>query len=70
MLAELLTCELQQLPESAKQTFVKVMAAIGCGFYSYDGLLVTKTFDLFKYLFTLLRTDDAVNEQAMKWFLA
>ena len=46
------------------------MAAIGCGFYSYDGVLVSKTFDLFKSLFTQLKADDAVNEQAMKWFLA
>ena len=46
------------------------MAAIGCGFYSYDSLLVQKTFDLFKSLYTELKKDDAVNEQAMKWFLA
>ena len=46
------------------------MSAIGCGFYSYDGVLVSKTFDLFRSLFTLLKSDDAVNEQAMKWFLA
>jgi len=58
------------LPDSAKQTFVKVMAAIGCGFYSNDGELVSKTFALFNSLFTRLRFDSEVHEQAMKWFLA
>ena len=46
------------------------MAAIGCGFYSYDSELVSKTFALFKSLFTRLRSDAAVHEQSMKWFLA
>lgn len=46
------------------------MAAIGCGFYSNDGELVSKTFALFNSLFTRLRFDSEVHEQAMKWFLA
>jgi len=38
---------MEQLPDSAKQTFAKVMAAIGCGFFSYNIELVYMTFTLF-----------------------
>jgi hypothetical protein len=50
-LATLLQLEMEQLPDSAKQTFVKVMAAIGCGFFSYNIELVYMTFSLFTQLF-------------------
>ena len=50
-LATLLTLEMDQLPQSSKKTFVKVMAAIACGFYSYNVELVYMTFSLFTQLF-------------------
>lgn len=46
------------------------MAAIGCGFYSNNGALVSNTFALFKSLFTRLSIDQDVHAQALKWFLA
>lgn len=50
-LAELLQLEMEQLPASAKQTFVKVMAAVGCGFFSSNIELVQMTFAFFTELF-------------------
>lgn len=46
------------------------MAAIGCGFYSYNCDLVLVTLSLFKSLFTRLKKNSQVHEQALKWFLA
>lgn len=42
---------MEQLPDSSKQTFVKVMTAVGCGFFSYCSELVFMTFSLFTQLF-------------------
>jgi len=69
-LATLLTLELEQLPASARQTFVRVMAAIGCGFFSYNSELVFLTFSLFTRLFGQLKARDDVHALALKWFLA
>lgn len=57
-LAELLHQEMVQLPQSAKQTFVKVMAAIGCGFFSYHIELVYMTFSLFTQLFEQFQSEE------------
>lgn len=50
-LADLLYFEAKQLPNSAPQTFSKVMAAMGCGFYSYSSEVVRLTYELFINLF-------------------
>ena len=44
VLADLLYFEHKQLPQSASQTFSKVMAALGCGFYSYSFDVTNITF--------------------------
>ena len=71
-LSDLLQWEIQQLPQSAPQTFVKVMAAIGCGFFSYHSELVYMTFALFTQLFERFQTEgeDIILQQALKWFLS
>ena len=71
-LATLLHLEMEQLPESAVKTFVKVMAAIGCGFFSYHIELVYMSFALFTQLFEQFKSEKSfkVHEQALKWFLS
>jgi hypothetical protein len=44
ILADLLYFEQKQLAASATQTFAKVMAALGCGFYSYSLDVTNVTF--------------------------
>ena len=58
-LATLLNLELAQLPQSAQQTFIKVMAAIGCGFFSYNIELVYMSFSLFTQLYQLFQAGDS-----------
>ena len=63
---------MEQLPQSAVKTFVKVMAAIGCGFFSYHIELVYMSFTFFSQLFEQFKTEKSikVHEQALKWFLS
>lgn len=68
-LADLLYFEAKQLPDSAPQTFLKVMAALGCGFYSYSSDVVCLTYELFIRLFDELLKEPELQKTAMKWFL-
>ena len=63
---------MEQLPESARQTFTKVMAAVGCGFFSYNSDLVFITFTFFTDLYEKFQkgTSEKTVEQAVSWFLS
>ena len=61
--------EIEQIPEKAKTTFTKVLAAIGCGFYSYSINLVEATFALFTKLYKAFQSDQKILEHGLKWFL-
>ena len=50
-LSDLMASEIEQIPANARQTFRKVLAALGCGFYSYNLKLVESAFELFIKLF-------------------
>jgi hypothetical protein len=68
LLADLLYFEAKQLPTTAKQTFMKVMAAIACGFYSNSYDVVKMTFSLFCALFEEFLQEAELQTVAMKWF--
>jgi len=68
-LADLLHLESEQFPDTAKLTFVKVLASLGCGFYSYNLEVCEMTFQLFIGLFREFTESRVMFEQALKWFL-
>jgi len=45
------------------------MAALGCGFYSYNSDVVILTYQLFVSLFEELLKEPDLESAAMKWFL-
>jgi len=69
LLADLLYFEAKQLPQTARQTFFKVMAALGCGFYSYNHDVVLSTFKLVHLLFEEFLQEPEMQATTMKWFL-
>lgn len=69
LLVDLLYFEAKQLPATARQTFYKVMAALGCGYYSYSYDVVAATCSLMHALFEEFCQEAELQPVSMKWFL-